>query len=206
MTTSAVPKGNAYDKYASPNPVEVRLMRGFLRCLGDLLPRDAPEKILEVGLGEGEISERVRDRFPLASMVGIDLPDEGLAGAWRERKITGMFADISRLPFADASFDLVMGIEVLEHVPDPRAALEEIARVAREHVLLSVPREPIWRVANLARGRYVRALGNTPGHVQHWSRRQFANLVAEQFDPIAVRSPFPWTFVSARPRPHRPSS
>jgi len=200
MSTTAIPKGNTYDKYASKNPIEARLMNGFLRCLDDLLPTEAPASILEVGLGEGEISERVRDRFPGVFMMGIDLPDAELAEAWGDRKLNGAFADIAHLPFADNSFDLVMAIEVLEHVPDPAAALREVNRVARSQVLLSVPREPIWRVANMARGKYLGDLGNTPGHIQHWSRRSFARLVASHFTVAEVRNPFPWTAVSARVR------
>ncbi len=47
-------------------------------------------------------------------------------------------------------------IETLEHVREPDAALFEMARVASNHLLVSVPREPLWRATNLARGAYVR--------------------------------------------------
>ena len=80
------------------------------------------------------------------------------------------------------------------------ASLREIARVSRGAVVLSVPREPIWRAANMVRGKYVKEWGNTPGHVQHWSRRGFASLVGRHFDGVQVKSPFPWTVASARVR------
>jgi len=146
------------------------------------------------------VCERVRARYPDARIVGIDLPDEDLGGSWDERGLSGAFADIARLPFPDDSFDLVLGIEVLEHVPDPAAALTELSRVARGNLVLSVPREPIWRVANMARGKYIPQLGNTPGHINHWSRRSFATLVGRHFQTTAVRAPFPWTMVSAHTR------
>ena len=92
-------------------------------------------------------------------------------------------------------------IEVLEHVPDPARALSEIRRVGRESFVLSVPREPVWRIANVLRGRYVRDLGNTPGHVNHWSTRRFRTLVDTYLDLRATRTPFPWTLVAARRRP-----
>jgi SAM-dependent methyltransferase len=202
---SAVPTGTTYDKYASKNPVERRLMAGFFSCLDDLLPAEAPASVLEVGMGEGEVCARIRARYPDARVIGIDLPDDELAGSWQCRGLHGAFADISRLPFDDDSFDLVLAIEVLEHVPEPAAALAELGRVARRpaDLVLSVPREPIWRIANMARGKYLRDLGNTPGHIQHWSRRGFARMVGRHFDPVAVRSPFPWTMVAARARDHR---
>lgn len=193
-----VPTGNTYDKYASANVVERRLMAGFFQALDAALPVEPPGAILEVGLGEGEVSARVRARYPAARLVGIDLPDDELASSWRERSLAGAFADITRLPFGDLSFDLVLAIEVLEHVPDPAAALAEVHRVARDRVVLSVPREPVWRAANLARGKYISDLGNTPGHVQHWSKRSFARTVGERFTVLEVQSPFPWTMVTAR--------
>lgn len=204
MTTADVstdvPTGNTYDKYASQNPVERRLMRGFFADLDALLPTAAPAAVLEVGLGEGEVSGRVRERYPEARLVGIDLPDDELASAWRARGLSGAFADIGALPFVADQFDLVLAIEVLEHVPDPAAALAELTRVAKGALVLSVPREPIWRVANMARGKYIGQLGNTPGHVNHWSRRSFAEFVGRHFEVVDVRSPFPWTMVGARAR------
>jgi 2-polyprenyl-3-methyl-5-hydroxy-6-metoxy-1,4-benzoquinol methylase len=198
--STVVPTGNTYDKYASKNPIERRLMAGFFSALDDSLPDRAPGTVLEVGVGEGEVSGRLRALYPTATILGADLPDPTLAGEWQRRGIGGVFADIAHLPFTSKSFDLVMAIEVLEHVPDPAAALAELARLSRSHLVLSVPREPIWRVANLARGKYVTSLGNTPGHIQHWSRRRFVDLVGSQFDVVSVRSPFPWTMIGARAR------
>lgn len=198
---ATTPTGNSYDKYGVEHPIERRLVDGFLRSLDELLPRAAPARVLEVGVGEGEISARVRQRYPSATVIGIDLFDVELAEQWRKRGGMGAFADVVRLPFPDDAFDLVLGIEVLEHVPVPWEALKEIRRVGRGSFVLSVPREPIWRVANMARGRYVKELGNTPGHVNHWTTRQFRNLVDAYVDVRATRTPFPWTVVSGVRRP-----
>lgn len=199
-STTDVPIGNTYDKYASKNPIERRLMDGFFTALDAALPTDAPASILEVGVGEAEVARRVRERYPDARFVGIDLPDPELASHWAASGLNGTFADISQLPFPDAAFDLVLAIEVLEHVPDPPAAICELARLATGDLVLSVPREPIWRVANMARGKYLGALGNTPGHVNHWSKGRFASLVGSQFSVRRVATPFPWTMVAAQAR------
>lgn len=197
--TEDIVTGNNYDKYGSTNAIEQRIMAGFVRRLEAALPATPPRRILEVGIGEGEITQLVADRYD-TTVVGIDLPDDELATGWTQRRVAASFADIARLPFPDDSFDLVLGIEVLEHVPDPEAALREIARVARRDVVVSVPREPIWRIANMARGKYLRDLGNTPGHLQHWSSRAFRNLIASYFEIVDVQRPFPWTMVQARVR------
>jgi ubiquinone/menaquinone biosynthesis C-methylase UbiE len=195
-----VPTGNTYDKYASTNPVERRLMDGFFRALDRSLPATSPGRILEVGVGEGEVTQRIADRWPDATIVGLDLPDPELAAHWAGRGFAPLFGDIGRLPFEDDRFDLVLAIEVLEHVPFPELALAELDRVARRDVVVSVPREPVWRAANLARGKYPRDLGNTPGHINHWGRRGFADLVGRRFHVRSVQTPFPWTVVAAEVR------
>ena len=196
----AVPTGNTYDKYASKNPVERKLMDGFFSALDAALPTRAPSLILEVGVGEGEVTERLARRWPDAAIVGVDLPDPELAQHWAGRGFSPLFADIGRLPFGADQFDLVLAIEVLEHVPFPELALAELERVARRDLVVSVPREPIWRVANLARGKYARDLGNTPGHVNHWGKRHFAELIGRRFNLASVQTPFPWTVIAATVR------
>ncbi|MSO86016.1 MAG: class I SAM-dependent methyltransferase [Acidimicrobiia bacterium] len=175
-------------------------MTGFFERLDAALPTAPVRSILEVGVGEATVATWVQARYPRARLVGIDLPDPALALHWAHCGVSGVFADIHRLPFPDASFDLVLGIEVLEHVADPMAALRELSRLATGHLVVSVPREPIWRLANLARGKYIGALGNTPGHINHWSRRSFVELIGQHFNVESVTTPFPWTMVSAATR------
>jgi SAM-dependent methyltransferase len=197
---TATPTGNTYDKYASTNPLERRMMAGFLRALDGMLEGLAPSRILEIGVGEGEVMARVRTRFPDVAVIGLDLPDEHLAEHWHRAGLPCCFGDATRLPFPDDAFDLVLAIEVLEHIPTPAAALAELARVGRGELIASVPFEPIWRAGNLARRRYVPDWGNTPGHVNHWTRWGFRRFVAERFDVDRTASPLPWTMIRARRR------
>jgi ubiquinone/menaquinone biosynthesis C-methylase UbiE len=133
--------------------------------------------------------------------VGIDLEDAKLRDEWGKRRRSNLeyrVEEATSLSFADGEFDLAAAIEVLEHVPEPEATVAEMARVARRHVLVSVPREPLWRGLNVARGAYVRSLGNTPGHVNHWSRRSFVAMLARHGRVEEARSPFPWTMALVR--------
>lgn len=192
--------GNNYDKYASTNPIEQRMMRGFFEALDSMLVGLSPKVVVEVGAGEGRVTERLVERFPDATVIGLDLLDDDLAGDWAELGLPMFFGDAKQLPFADGSIDLVVGLEVMEHIPRPADALSEIERVCGGSVVLSVPREPIWRAGNLARGRYIRDLGNTPGHVNHWSAKRFEQFVGERFDVRATKRPLPWTMLRAVPR------
>ena len=197
--TSANVAGNTYDKYASTNPIEQRMMAGFFAAFDRALEGLSPRVVVEVGAGEGRITERLRERFPDATVVGLDLPDADLAAEWDTLDIPMFFGDATRLPFADGAVDLVVALEVLEHVPGPERALTELARVCGGTAVLSVPREPIWRIGNMGRGRYLRDLGNTPGHVNHWSQRSFRRFVADRFTVDSSYAPLPWTMVRGRP-------
>ena len=160
--------------------------------------------MLDVGCGEGIGTVRMADVLPDARVVGLDVPAPGLLEHWQARGsdrpefVAGSAYD---LPFDDASFDLVTAIEVFEHLERPARALEEMARVSRRGLLVSVPWEPVWRGVNMAAGRYVREYGNTPGHINHWTRREFVALAGTAGDVVAVRRPFPWTMVAVHVRP-----
>jgi hypothetical protein len=78
--------------------------------------------------------------------------------------------------------------------------LRRLAETAGKYVLLSVPREPVWRVLNVLRGKYLGRMGYTPGHINHWTPVGFRRLVSEHLEILDNRSPFPWTMVLARPR------
>jgi SAM-dependent methyltransferase len=196
--------GNTYDKYGSTNPVVRRLMAGFESTLDELFTQADAQSLLDVGCGEGVLTHRWAQRLgDQKRVVGIDLDDPALHAEWAKRTAPNLEYRVMKaenLPFADDEFDAAAAIEVLEHVPDAEHTVAEMARVAKRWLLVSVPREPLWRGLNMARGAYWKDLGNTPGHLNHWSKRSFVALLARHGEVVQARSPFPWTMLLVRLR------
>jgi SAM-dependent methyltransferase len=201
VSSEGVVTGNTYDKYGSTNPLVKRMMAGFEGAVDELFTLADPASLLDVGCGEGVLVHEWAVRLGERRVVGIDLEEDSIQAGWAERQAPNLEYRVMRaenLPFADDEFDLASAIEVLEHVPDPEHTLAEMARCAERHLLVSVPREPLWRMLNMARGAYWPALGNTPGHLNHWSRRSFVALLSRYGTVAEVRSPFPWTMLLVR--------
>ena len=177
------------------------MMAGFEGSLDELFALADPASLLDVGCGEGVLVHEWALRLGERRVVGIDLEEDSIQAGWAQRQAPNLEYRVMRaenLPFADHEFDLASAIEVLEHVPDAEHTLAEMARCAERHLLVSVPREPLWRMLNMARGAYWPALGNTPGHLNHWSRRSFVALLSRYGTVAEIRSPFPWTMLLVR--------
>ena len=190
--------GNTYDKYGSTNPVVRRLMAGFESTLEELFRKADPQSLLDIGCGEAVLTHEWAQKLAPRRVVGLDLEDPAIQAEWEKRQAPNLEYKIMKaenLPFADDEFDVATAIEVLEHVPDPAHTVAEMARVAQRWLLVSVPREPLWRGLNMARGAYLRDLGNTPGHLNHWSKVGFHSLLTRYGKVQEVRTPFPWTML-----------
>jgi SAM-dependent methyltransferase len=198
---SAEVGGNVYDKYRTSNPVARRLMAAFMSDLDELVAQTGAREAHEVGCGEGELSIRLARQG--IRVRGTDAFPQVLDEARRRAADAGVEVDfeatpVERLRSAQHAAELLVCCEVLEHLDDPTRALEVLAGLARPWLIASVPREPLWRALNLARLSYVGALGNTPGHLSHWSKRGFERFLGERFEVVEVRSPIPWTMALCR--------
>ena len=181
-------------------------MATFQRTLGELFERVDPAVGARRRLRRGDPHPPVGDRAAGDARRRLRPRGPRAAGAsGSSARAPNLEYRILRaqepFPFADGEFALATAIEVLEHVPDPEHTVAEMARCARGgHLLVSVPREPLWRGLNMARGAYLKDLGNTPGHVNHWSKRSFAELLSRHGEVVEARSPFPWTMLLAARR------
>jgi 2-polyprenyl-3-methyl-5-hydroxy-6-metoxy-1,4-benzoquinol methylase len=179
-------------------------MSGFLRSLDELVELTGAKEAHEVGCGEGELAIRLARRG--LRTRATDAFPQVLEEARSRARRSGVEIDFEAIPVealdpARDGAELVVCCEVLEHLTDPEHALEALARLARPWLIASVPREPLWRILNLARLSYVGDLGNTPGHLNHWSRHEFVRFLESRFAAVEMRTPMPWTMALCRVRP-----
>lgn len=193
-------------KYENPGRIAAWLLdRFFTACRELLQPRLRPGmQILEIGCGAGYSTERLAQWCPAANLIASDIGESLVSKArTRNPSVPVIVQSVYELAQASASMDAIVMLEVLEHLDRPQAALRELRRICKPDgvVLLSTPREPIWRMLNMARGKYLSAFGNTPGHIQHWSARGLAAEVSTHFRVLAHATPLPWTILLLRPCP-----
>ncbi len=124
-------------------------------------------RILDVGCGTGAMS---RELMRFGSVVSTDLSALAI-GYGRQRQLTGLCcADATALPFADASFDAVVALDLLEHIADDLLAVREFARVLAPggHLVATVPAyQFLWSGHDLALM-----------HHRRYTRRSFGDLLA----------------------------
>lgn len=185
--------GNHYDKHGSTNPLVRSMMRRFHDGLVGLASSVDHGEVLDVGCGEGRTTAVLSAALTPARLLACDLEVAAVRQAPDNSPGGEYFAgSVYQLPFASGAFDLAVATEVLEHLDDPAAGVTELVRVARSGVLVTVPNEPWWRLGNMARGAYLKHLGNTPGHVQHWTAGSFHRFLVARFPSVEVKTVAMW--------------
>ena len=189
------PQGNYYDKYASANIIESKMMDNFFKKLAECLDGISFHKVIECGMGEGNVAHYVKQRYH-CEICGGDIGEDVVEIAKQKYPdIPARVMSIYDTQEKEGAYDLVLCCEVMEHLDEYRKGLEELLRISGRYVLISVPREPLWRFLNMCRFKYIKDWGNTPGHVNHWSKRSLLKLLSQYGTVVQVKSPLPWTMV-----------
>ncbi|OQK16724.1 methyltransferase type 11 [Methyloprofundus sedimenti] len=193
--------GTGSDKYETKNPLAQYLLRQFDKSIAELVNLARPDSILEVGCGEGHVTD-ILLKNSTANIQALDI-SQTIVDIARDA-IDSTRVDFQQFNIYDLAekdiADLVVCCEVLEHLETPETGLLRLAEKAAPYAIISVPREPLWRLLNFMRGAHVSNLGNSPGHIQHWSQKAFIQFVETQFEIVSVKAPLPWTVLLLKSR------
>ena len=199
-----------YDKYNSKNLLKRRMverlnakilttMDGFVKKITNNPAREkSPIRILDAGCGEGFISNMIYNNIDNVEVVGLEYTSEAIDIAKQSNNnIEFVQGDIYKMPFEDAAFDIVLCMEVLEHLTDPSAAIEEVLRVSKNFLIITVPNEPWFCMGNLLALKNVSRLGNPIDHINHWTFGGFkkftVDFLGRDGQDVLYDTSFPWS-------------
>jgi 2-polyprenyl-3-methyl-5-hydroxy-6-metoxy-1,4-benzoquinol methylase len=182
-------------KYQSKNVFKRTALNLFFKSLLEM--EFEGDAILDAGCGEGFGALNILSKYPDGKVFGVDLSADAVAAAKSiVPQMPSAVADVTRLPFPDKQFDVVVSLEVLEHLPQPELAVEMYKKLSRRYILLSVPNEPVFRTLRMLEGSDLLRWGDHPKHINHWNFISFARFLQRQgLRVIARRVPFPFTWV-----------
>jgi len=153
------------------------------------VPLARDRRVLDAGCGMA-YGTRILAEAGALSVVGVDrerrvLDAADLSGLDRVRLQTG---DLLALPLPDDAFDLVVCFEVIEHVPDPLAAIEELARVLAPGgaLVVSTPNRGVYPAGN-------------PFHVHELTLDELSEALHARFAHVAVARQDSWLATTIRP-------
>ncbi len=190
-------------KYEDANFISKYLVNNYFNSVEKLLKKvKGINSAHEIGCGEGRSTIRLNKM--ILNLTASEYIDHLIIKAKKHNPGLNIFQEsVYELTYDNSSVDIVFLLEVLEHLDYPEAALDEIKRISKKYLILGVPREPLWCFLNMCRFKYWKSFGNTPGHLNHWSKNSIVKLVEKKFGKvIAIESPIPWTIVLAEKSNH----
>lgn len=185
-------------KYEDQNFISKYLVENYFKSVEKLISiTKNVNSAHEIGAGEGRSTVKLNKM--VSNLTASEYVQNLVLLAQKINPELLIFQEsVYELKNENSSIDLVFLLEVLEHLDYPELAIKEIKRISKKYLILGVPREPIWCALNMCRLKYLKDFGNTPGHLNHWSKKSLIKLIENEYGKvIAIETPLPWTIVLA---------
>lgn len=143
-----------------------------IKLILDMLPGDI-NSLLDIGCGKGEIINSIRSQSPRLRNIGLDISHEALTYV-DGLKIVG---ELPKIPLKDRDFDLVICLQVLEHIPNHlyQDSLREIERLSNRYLIVGVPFRENLRVKQVMCATCMRS-SHSDGHLHSYDHDDMRRL------------------------------
>lgn len=180
-------------KYHTSNFAVRWMLKRFLKEVLDIVAVLEPSSVADLGCGEGVVARLINRRLPSVDYLGLDTSEQSIEAA---RSLNpDLRFDVRSLfdgPRPCDQVELVLCLEVVEHLPDPDRTVSGILSWTRSRALISVPWEPFFRLGNLLRGRHLQSWGDHPEHIHHFGKRNLRQLLERHGTVERMSTSFPW--------------
>ncbi len=174
-----------------------RITGAFIEKILAKLKENNPKNILDIGCGTGYITDMIKRDMDV-NIICCDMNSNRITFARDQFHLETIIGDISHLPFKNSSFDTVLAIEIIEHLPNLESAIMEIKRVTKKNVIITVPNDPYFALANFLRGKNFNTFGNPPDHLHHFNKKTLKSTLSKYFLTVEVsRNAFLWLIANA---------
>jgi len=183
-------------KYYSKNPLKSILIQRFFSKLIKMIQEVNPGEILEIGAGDGIAGFLISRNIPGLDYYASDIQTHALLNSSRilTRNLVGLDARI--LPFPDKSFELVVCLEVFEHIQEWQKVLQEGLRVSSKSFIFSVPLCPWYQLSNFVFLKNLSRWGEHPSHIHKFTidKLQKQSLIISNSLKYNIKfvKAFPW--------------
>lgn len=191
--------GNHFDKYLSKNFFVKIIMNNFEKSLTHLMNKFDNKNFFDLGCGDGHwMSYYHQKNF---FVRGGDHSEKQLKIIKEKYNYNGYKIDIYNSNFVyemnkileNEKINNILFSEVLEHLYRPNYVLNKLSKLNFQKMIITVPNEPLWRILNILRLKYLKDFGNTPGHVNHFSKEKLKKIIYEnnlKVEKTLITQPF----------------
>ena len=153
--------------------------------LKSVIEESRPKKLLDIGCGAGKFLATLQKEFPEIEFTGIDASKKAIAeGKKAHPKMHFFNRNAEDTKFNDEEFDIIIMLDVLEHVRDPEKALSEVTRILRKnglfHTFIPCESHSIYWLSEKILGFHTKE--QTAGHIQRFSRKTICMKISKTME------------------------
>lgn len=150
--------------------------------------------LLDAGCGEGFTTVLLSNKYEIKA-IDTEKFYINYARMFNKRNnISYEVCDIFDINYKK-QFDLVLCNEVLEHIEDYDKAIKLLKSASKKYLLISVPNEPYFQIANFLRLRHLKTFGNLPDHKNRWTTKKIREIMAKYGKIETTKTSSFWNFV-----------